>query len=234
PALFVAVPRKASVLTAGVWTNLVLSGTASSGVESRWFGETDVWIDYSIRYGVVELSAGLTNYLIDDEGFRGLNGSRRTTREVYLGGLVTVDRFYAGVTVWHDVGRFSGAYFEGTAGVRIPMWNGVAVPIGSLWMGGTVGLNASQSMRVVSAEDVGYFADRGWSHVSFELATTIGYLPLGPLRSAVEIKGGFVRKFDERAKLGSIGIGEDRTTPFFGLTISMSGPRCQPKRSICS
>lgn len=234
PAVFASFRSHAYVVTVGGWSIVDFGRQSKSGVGRQWFGEFNVWFDATARMNIVDISAGWTGYLLDLENARGLFGSREDTQELYLGVRIPLRRLLWGFTVWYDIDRLPGAYAEGHLAVRIPMWNRVALPIGSLWLSGEVGLNASKAMLVHDASDTGYFDSRGVTHVAFALSTTVGYVPLGVTEGALHLKLGFVRKIDKRVRLDPLGEFNQNRGFYFSMVATLAGPRCVPGREICT
>ena len=232
PAVFAALSRPSSVISAGLWTIVDVSSREKSAFGVRWFGERNVWIHYTTRLDPVDVSAGWSSYFFNLDGARGLLSDRADTHEIYGAARVRWGRLMPGLTGWYDIGRVKGFYLVGELAIRVPMWNGVLIPVGSLWVTGKAGLNAGQSSGE-RPEQHGYFSDRGVTHYEFSISTVVGYMPMGALNGAVHLEAGWIRKRDARTRLGPHGVDRNDRAFFFGLTLTGIGPRCRPAHGVC-
>lgn len=205
--------------TAGAWSTIELGSRDSTVLHlaRRWFGETDPWIEVAAS-GPVDVAVGWTRHLFPA-------GSLPNTSEVYarvedLELPVIVPR----ISAWWSLGAAHERYLEGALPVRVPFWNGVLLPVGSILVTPTVGYNASRTST--------YFARRGFTHLDLAAALTIGPVDVGRFRNAVRVEGHWQRSYDPSTKFMS--LTETRSgRGWVAFEISVFAPRCQSPRELC-
>ena len=223
-------------LTAGVWSLTDLSSEAK-GLQERWAFETAPWIEASVGGNRGEVLAGLTGYLLRDSesetAFR-----RENSWEVYAGarGAMPGAPLLGEAMLFWDVDRVGGVYGEVGATLQIPVWTGLVVPIGSMFLEGRSGVALGQERSVDDARPSNYnFTDRGFTHLDISIRTTLLPVPAGPLSASLTIDTHWVRGLDRETSLTGVRINgpRDRTRWWWGLGLRFTFPRCRPERELC-
>ena len=139
-------------------------------------------------------------------------------------------------TIYWDLDRVGGAYGEVAATLQIPVWVGLVVPIGSLFLEGRSGIALGQERRVgdTSPSDYG-FEDRGFTHVDVSLRTTLLPVPVGPSMASLTLDSHWVRGLDPETRLSGVTVGGpvDRTRWWWSRGLRFTLPRCRPERELC-
>lgn len=225
------------MVTAGVWSLTDLSSQASVGLGERWGFETSPWIEASFGGDRSQLIFGATAY-----SFRGLNPGpvlrRDDTWELYVGGrgaLPGAPLLGEALLYW-DMEGVGGGYAELAASLQIPLWVGVVVPIGSIFLEGRSGFSLGQESTDGETDPTDfYFAERGLTHLDMSLRLTLLPIPLGGLSASLTVEPHFVRGFDPEtlrrgATVGGV-VDRNRWRWVFGLRVVAS--RCRPDRELC-
>ncbi len=224
------------MLTAGIWSLTDLSSEAD-GLPERWGFETSPWIEASFGGNQGEVLAGLTGYLLR-EPEPGTDFRRGDTWELYAGARGAMPGFPLlgeAIAYW-DVDRVGGFYGEVAATLQIPVWVGLVVPIGSMFLEGRSGIALGQERSVDDVEPSDYnFAERGFTHLDISLRTTLLPISAGPFTASLTIDAHWVRGFDPESKLIGVRVGgpRDRTRWWWGLGLRFTFPRCRPERELC-
>jgi hypothetical protein len=137
------------------------------------------------------------------------------------------------MSAWYDVDAVKGAYLEGGLTVRVPVWTGMVVPIGSLFLGAVVGYSAGQEINATDPTETAHFAEDGVTHIDVSADLTVGYLEIGPLNGALNIEFHLQRNRDPATKVIDGAGNTGNVIPWFGVTLTVLGPRCRPTRAIC-
>jgi hypothetical protein len=224
------------MVTAGVWSLTDLS-SETYGLPERWAFETSPWIEASVGGNRGEVLAGLTGYLLKDPE-PGTDFRRGNTWEVYAGarGAMPGAPLLGEAIVYWDVDRVGGVYGELAAILQIPVWVGLVVPVGSMFLEGRSGFALGQELEVDDTEPSDYnFAERGFTHLDISLRTTFLPVPAGPFMASLTIDGHWVRGFDPETKLIGVQVGgpRDRTRWWWGFGLRVTFPRCRPERELC-
>ena len=224
------------MLTAGVWSLTDLSSEVE-GLPERWAFETSPWIEASFGGNRGEVLAGLTGYLLGDPE-PGTEFRRGNTWEVYAGarGAMPGAPLLGEAIVFWDVDRVGGAYGEVAVTLQIPVWVGLVVPVGSIFLGGRTGIALGQERSVDDAEPPDYnFAGGGFTHLDISLRTTLLPVPAGPFMASLTLDSHWVRGLDPETKRLGVRVGgaRDRTRWWWGLGLRFSLPRCRPERELC-
>ncbi|MCH7891308.1 MAG: hypothetical protein IH921_07385 [Gemmatimonadetes bacterium] len=224
------------MLTAGVWSLTDLSSEAE-GLPERWAFETSPWIEASVGGNRGEVLAGLTGYFLRDPE-PGTEFRRGNTWEVYAGarGAMPGAPLLGEAIVYWDVDRVGGVYGEVAAILQIPVWVGLVVPIGSMFLEGRSGIALGQERSVDDTEPSDYnFAERGFTHLDISLRTTLLPVAAGPFTASLTIDAHWVRGLDPETKLLGVRVGgpRDRTRWWWGLGLRFTFPRCRPERELC-
>lgn len=232
PAVFVALERKSFIGTAGVWTSIDMgrSGGEAEGFGRRWFGETNLWAEISGEFGPLQAAIGAVGYLIENDRAFGPAEHRVDTYEIYARAFYTRTRINPRLTVWHDPYRVKGTYVDGGLTWRIPGWNYVILPLGSLLASVEGGYNFDQGRDPSQEQEPFYFAEDGaLTHVAFSVAT-IGRAEVGPFRVVIQPE---MRVVYRNAAVRNLSVdGRKWLRPGWAFTISIV-TRCDPGREIC-
>ena len=225
------------LLTAGVWSLTDLSSEATVGLPERWAFETNPWIEASVGGNTGHVAAGLTGYTFRAPA-PGTVFRRGNTWEVYAGarGVMPGAPLQGEAIVYWDVDRVGGAYGEIAAALQIPVWVGLVVPVGSMFLEGRSGFALGQERSVDDTEPSEFlFADRGVTHLDVSLRTTLLPVPAGPFAASLTIDVHRVRGLDPETELMGARIGGplDRTRWCWGLGLRFTFPRCRPERELC-
>ena len=224
------------ILTTGVWSLTDLSSEVE-GLPERWAFETSPWIEASFGGNRGEVLAGLTGYLLGDPG-PGRELRRGNTWEVYAGarGAMPGAPLLGEAIVFWDVDRVGEVYGEVAVTLQIPVWVGLVVPIGSIFLEGRTGIALGQERSVDDAVPSDYnFAEGGFTHLDISLRTTLPPVPAGPFTASLTIVGHWVRGLDPETTLIGVRVGgpSDQTRWWWGLGLRFTLPRCRPERELC-
>ena len=139
-------------------------------------------------------------------------------------------------TIYWDVDRVGGAYAEVAATLEIPVWAGLVVPVGSMFLEGRSGIALGQERRVDDAEPSEYiFEDRGITHLDVSLRTTLLPVPTGPFMASLTLDAHWVRGLDPETKRLGVRVDgpRDRTRWWWAIGVRFTVPRCRPERELC-
>ena len=232
PAAFVALERRSFIGTAGVWTSIDMgrSGGDIEGFGRRWFGETNLWAEISGEVGPLQAAIGAVGYLIENDGAFGPAAHRVDTYEIYARAYYTRTRINPRLTLWHDPYRVEGTYLDVGLTWRIPGWNYVILPFGSLLASVEGGYNFDQGRDPSQEEESFYFAEDGaLTHMGFSMATIVR-AELGPIGVMIQPE---VRVLYRGAAARNLSVdGRKWLRPGWALTMSIV-TRCDPVREIC-
>ena len=225
------------MVTGGIWSLTDLSSEGSVGLSERWAFETSPWIEASLGGDRGQLVAGLTGYsfrspepgtpLRRGDTWEGYAGARAAMRGAPLIGEATI---------YWDLDRVGGAYGEVAATLQIPVWVGLVVPIGSMFLEGRSGIALGQERRVGDTGPSDYvFEDRGFTHVDVSLRTTLLPVPVGPSMASLTLDSHWVRGLDPETKRSGARVGGpvDQTRWWWSLGLRFTLPRCRPERELC-
>jgi hypothetical protein len=73
------------------------------------------------------------------------------------------------VSVWYDVDKVKGAYFEGSLDLRIPLLPLRLGPMRSIHLTGLAGWSAGQEVNDTRPTEAAHFAESGLTHLDFSL-----------------------------------------------------------------
>ena len=225
------------ILTAGIWSLTDLSSEPAVGLPERWAFETSPWIEASFGGSGGQVVAGLTGYVFRDPEL-GTDFRRGNTWEVYAGarGAMPGAPLLGEATVYWDVDRVGGVYAELAAILQIPVWVGLVVPIGSMFLEGRSGFALGQERSVDDTKPSDYlFEDRGITHLDISLRTTLLPVPAGPFMVSLTLDAHWVRGLDPETKRLGVRVDgpRDRTRWWWGLGLRFTFPRCRPERELC-
>jgi len=234
PDAYAAVRTPFGWLTVGAWGTIDLARPAPSdlAVGRRWFGESNIWAELSASAHGVHGAVGWTGYWFDGTAL-GLTPPE-ATNEVYL----RLDapgwgRIVPQVTAWYDVDRVDGAYVEGSVTVRIPLWNQILIPVGSLNATTLVGASLGQEVNAGDPAEAAYFVGRGITHWDVSLWTRTRPVPFWIFEGSLGVEFHLQINVDPATELADgAGRREDSVT-WLGVSFSVSGPRCRPDRTVC-
>ena len=225
------------MLTVGIWSLTDLSSEGPVGLPERWAFETNPWIEASFGGDRGQLVVGLTGY-----SFRspepGTVLRRGDTWEAHAGarGAMPGAPFIGEATVYWDLDRVGGAYGEVAATLQIPVWAGLVVPIGSIFLEGRSGITLGQERRVGDTGPSDYvFEHRGFTHIDVSLRTTLLPVPAGPFMASLTLDSHWVWGLDPETRRRGVRVGGpvDRTRWWWSLGLRFTLPRCRPERELC-
>jgi hypothetical protein len=187
PDLYVAIPIGTAFLTMGGWANIDLGRyndladdiSESGGSSSFNLAEFDWWGEVSYPIGRATLTGGATGYIFPNDTNApndfGLLTKGGNTVEIY--GKAEFDApLSPRLSIYYDVDKVKGAYFEGSISHFIEVSEKVSVDLGA-----TAGFNAGMG---VSADDPSFrFADDGFTHLDLSAGVpfTTGPLSFTPV-----------------------------------------------------
>ena len=236
-AVYGSLAWRALLLTAGVWSLTDLSSESTVGLPERWAFETSPWIEASLGGNRGQVVAGLTRYAFRSPE-AGTVFRRGNTWEMYAGarGAMPGAPLLGEAIVYWDVDRVGGAYGELAATLQIPVWVGLVVPIGSMFLEGRSGFALGQERRVEDTDPSEYiFADRGITHLDVSLRTTLLPVAAGPFMASLTLDAHWVRGLDPETKRLGVRVDgpRDGTRWWWGLGLRFTLPRCRPERELC-
>jgi hypothetical protein len=169
PDLYLTIPAGNASITLGGWANIDLGKydnlandiSESGGSSSFNFAEFDWWGEVGYPVGKATLTGGVTGYIYPNDanapnGF-GLITKAFNTVEVYGKAAFDVP-LSPKLSIYYDVDKVKGAYFEGSVAHSLQASEKVAVNLGAL-----AGFNAGQG---IDAGDPSFnFADDGFTHL---------------------------------------------------------------------
>jgi hypothetical protein len=169
PDLYVTIPLGNASLTAGGWASIDLGKyddpvndiSESGGSSSFNFAEFDWWGEVSYPVGKTTLTGGVTGYRYPNDpnapNSAFLLTNAFNTVEIYGKAAFDVP-LSPKLSIYYDVDKVKGAYFEGSISHSLQASEKVAVNLGA-----TAGVNAGQGP---SPDDVSFnFADDGFTHL---------------------------------------------------------------------
>lgn len=225
------------MLTAGVWSITDLSSEAAVGLPERWAFEASPWFEASFGGSGGRVVAGLTRYTFRSPA-PGTVLRRGNTWEVYAGARAAMPGapLLGEATVYWDADRVGGAYAEIAATLQIPVWVGLVVPVGSIFLEGRSGIALGQERDVDDTDPSDYlFSERGITHLDISLRMTLLPVPAGPFMVSLTIDPHWVRGLDPETKRLGVRVGgaRDRARWWWGLGLRFTLPRCRPERELC-
>ncbi len=236
-AVYGSVAWRALILTAGVWSLTDLSSEAAVGLPERWAFETSPWFEASFGGHGGQVVAGLTRYSFRNPA-PGTVLRRWNTWEVYAGarGAMPGAPLLGEATVYWDADRVGGVYAEIAAALQIPVWVGLVVPIGSMFLEGRSGFALGQERSVDDTDPSDYlFEERGITHLDVSLRMTLLPVPAGPFMASLTIAPHWVRGLDPETKRLGVRVAgaRDGARWWWGLGLRFTLPRCRPERELC-
>ena len=177
---YASVAWDAASVTFGVWSLADLSTNPSAGLPERWGFETSPWLDATLGDDRRQLVVGITGYDIGAPS--GPEPLRRSdTWEIYAGGRGALPGapVVGEAVVYWDMGRVGGAYAEVAGALQIPVWAGLIVPVGSIFLEGRTGFALRQERGAGETDPRDFhFEGGGLTHLDVSLRTTL--LPVPP------------------------------------------------------
>ena len=221
PDLYVTFPAGKASVTVGGWANIDLGQyddvnddiSESGGLSSFNFAEFDPWAEVSFPVGEkTTLTGGITAYIYPndvDVAPNGGLGSDANTVELYAKAAFDV-LLSPKLSMWYDVDKINGAYFEAAVSHTIPASEKVGIVLGAI-----AGLSAGQGVPD-SGDDSFNFADDGFTHLDLSAGVplTAGVFTITPVFHFV-INGDDFTKFTSPTD-------ESDTKAWGGVTISWS------------
>ena len=138
--------------------------------------------------------------------------------------------------VFWDVDRVGGFYGEIAATLQIPVWVGLVIPFGSIFLEGRSGIALGQERSVDDTEPSDYnFAERGFTHLDISLRTTLLPIPAGPFNASFTIDSHWVWGLEPETKLVGVPVGgpSDPFRWWWAVGLRLTFPRCRPERELC-
>lgn len=189
PAVYFSVPVGNASLTLGGWSTIDLGQyddpaddiSQSGGSSAFNFAEFDPIVEVSFPVGKATLTAGGVAYIYpNDENAPGVGllTSDNNTVEIY--GKAEFDApLSPALSIYYDVDKIKGAYFEGGISHSFPASENVSIDLGAL-----VGFNAGQGVPDDPLSDQSFnFADDGFTHadISAGVPLTAGAFSITPV-----------------------------------------------------
>jgi hypothetical protein len=202
PDLYLTIPVGSASITVGGWSSIDLGKyddlandmSESGGSSSFNFAEFDWWGEVGYTVGKATLTGGVTGYIYPNDANAPNNAFLLTkpfnTVEIY--GKAQLDTpLSPKLSIYYDVDKVKGAYFEGAVSYSVPASEKVSIDLGA-----TAGLNAGQGP---SANDPSFnFADDGFTHLDLSAGVpfSAGAVSITPVLH-------FVFNADDRTKITS-------------------------------
>ena len=163
---------------------------------------------------------------------------RGDTWEVYAGtrGAIAALPLVGEAVLFWDMDRVDGGYGEVAAALQIPVWTGLVVPLGSIFLEGRGGFSFGQEREDARSDPGSYlFHDSGLTHTDVSLATTLLPVPVGPVSASVTLETHWLRGLDPETKRIGFRTGgpTDSSRWSWTLGIRLSLPRCNPEKELC-
>jgi uncharacterized protein Gcw-chp len=195
PDVWVSFPAGSASITVGGWSSIDLGRyddleddiSESGAISSFNYAEFDPYAEIAFPVGKSTLTFGATGYIYpNDEDSPdiandfGLLTSASNTLELY--GKAGFDVLLAPeFSVYYDVDKIKGAYFEAAASHDLPLSEKLALSLGAL-----VGFNAGQGISD-DPEESSNFDDDGLTHLDFSagLPLTAGAFEITPVLHVV-------------------------------------------------
>ena len=168
------------------------------GYGRHWFGETNGWMQVAYRGAVFEITLGLLGTSISlGERSQGFALERESNAELYLKAQLIRSRFNPSVSFWHQVTPRSISYLQTEFPFRIPLWNLVLFPIGSVTVSPMMGwylepYNVRLNESTYQLNSIGF-----WGISS---SFVIGNIPLGPAQTFITLQGQWLRGIEDAIK----------------------------------
>jgi len=187
PAVYISIPVSNAALTLGGWTSFDLGQyddpendiSESGGSSSFNLAEFDPYGEISFPVGKATLTGGVTAYIYpndEDATGVGLLTSDNNTVEIY--GKVGFDSpLSPQFSVYYDVDKIKGAYFEGGLSYSLAASEKVSIDLGAI-----AGFNAGQGVSDDPDESAN-FSDDGFTHLDLSAGVpfSAGSLSITPV-----------------------------------------------------
>jgi hypothetical protein len=228
PDLYLTLPSGKASVTLGAWANVDLGRyddtngeiSESGALSALNLAEVDPWAEVSFPAGAkTTVTAGAIGYIYPnavggatDVNEFGLLTSSSNTLEIY-GKVALAVPLSPKLTVWYDVDKIHGAYFEGSLTHTVP-----AGDKASLVLGAVAGFSAGQGVPD-SGDDSFNFAGTGFTHLDLSagLPLSLGALSITPALHVL-VDG------DDRVRISSPTSLEKGLKLWGGATISWARP----------
>lgn len=224
-----------SAVSAGVWSVTDLS-SSEPGLPSDWFFEASPWVEFAYGSERGRFRVGGTGYLIREDAAEGAL-RRGDTWEVYVAADAPVPRtpFSVRAALFRDVDRIEGGYADVGATLRVPLWVGLVVPVGSLFIDADAGFALGAEDAGGENPDAFLYAERGMTHLDLSARTTLLPISMGGWDVSFTLEVHRVQGFDrETERFGwSLDEGVKVTRWWWGLGVRWRTPRCRPDRELC-
>jgi len=230
-------------IVAGIWTSFSTGSDRNHHADGEHNGSREIepwleltmpasdWIDVTV--------GGLSKRFVGAHEWSS-PGMPRGTEEIYArlrtrALPVVVPQLAA----YHDVGAVRGTYVEAGLDVRIPLWNRLQAPVGSIVLSGRLGSSYGMSPNAVMPQQSAYYARDGLTHLDLGASTLVGpvpvVLPLAEWLMHISLLIGWhnVNRIDPATRVDASGVGR-RWQHYWEFGLSIGGPKCRPTRRICS
>jgi hypothetical protein len=173
------------------------------GDGSRGLGELDLWAEYRLPLGNLQLAAGAVRYTFHGSRARGGRGSEHNTTELYA--VAEAKRTYLSpaVSVWLDVGRVRGVYLLATAALPVLGWP--FPPQRALYLDGAIGFNLGQGENAERPTQLSNYQSNGFTHARVGLTGDLVHF--GGITTS--LGADLQLNFDEAVRRGRNGRGRD-------------------------
>ncbi|MEP7326667.1 MAG: TorF family putative porin [Gemmatimonadota bacterium] len=214
PDLWISMPVGANgSITLGGWSNIELGKyddpakhiSQGGGVAGPDLTEFDPYLEYATTIGNASLSLGATGYIYPNHS--GATSESNTTELYAQLGLGTV--LSPSISAYYDIDKVKGLYLEGSISHDLAV-----SPSFTLTLGALAGLSAGQGCDV-NSNDSCNFADNGFTHADFSVATSFGAgaLSISPVFH-FQLSGDDATKFNSPTKI------DKSTKIWFGVSFS--------------
>ena len=191
PDVWVSFPAGNASITVGGWSTIDLGRyndvdddiSESGAISSFNLAEFDPYAEVAFPVGKTTLTFGATGYIYpndedspDIENDFGLLTSESNTLELYGKAAFDVP-FAPELSVYYDVDKIKGAYFEAAGSHDLPLSEKLALSLGAL-----VGISAGQGISD-DPDESSNFDDDGFTHLDFSagLPLTAGVFSITPV-----------------------------------------------------
>ncbi|HSL71715.1 MAG TPA: hypothetical protein VK864_15820 [Longimicrobiales bacterium] len=183
PSLFAAWQPYGWTVTAGIWSSSELGGLEAGHLTDagadRHHAEINYWLEGHTRIDGIDLRLGTVRFDLRGDSLRSGRSNTFDTGEVYGAVMVPItDLTLVGAALAYDYDAVRGAYLALQGQHHAPF---LSLPslMASLVLTADAGFTLGQETDPERLTEVGYFADRGLTHVTVSTALRVTFERVG-------------------------------------------------------